>query len=409
MPPKRKVPKKVREGLKAAKRVRDPLDAVIASINKELKEGGSVGRGADISYMTWERIPSGSLGLDMIMGGGLPRGGLVQYKGEESSSKTSMALASCALSQSRGEPVAWSAAEGFDKAWARKWGCFIPYSEAELDLFVQKKVFRSMADARTRAEQYFEAFDGYADFFLAQAKSGPRLLEVTARLQSTGQFGIVVVDSIGAIIPDEADEKDIGEENRVGGNCKVVKQWVNKTRRAFNTIVPGDNGDTIHNKTCVIAINQMMAQIGVYAPRGTRPPPEAGGGYALKHGKDIDIRFNRGELLQESIDGRKLVYGRVIKAKADKNKTAPPYRETSWEFYFKDHPSEKHVKAGSIDQVSEVFHWGVYYGLIEQAGAWYKINGVKHQGAEPAISALREDPDVVAEMYQTLVDMAAKQ
>lgn len=396
------------------KRTGDKLDVLIASINAELKNEGSVQRGANITYLTYERFTSGSLGLDIIMGGGIPRAGIVQYKGEDSTAKTTMAMHAAAERQRNGEHVAWSASEGFDKAWARVNGCFIPYNPKELEKLVESGKFASMERAEAFAQKYIEQHAGWGDFVLTQTRSGPKILEVTSKLVRSGLFGLVVLDSAGAILSDEDDDKEVGDPTRVGGNAKIITHFINKVRRSFNMGIEvtvkdekGKDKKVIKpNKTAVIVINQVRAQIGVYSPQGA-PPPDAGGGYGLRHGKEIDVRFTKGELLQVSVKGQKLIYGRQVKAKCDKNKTASPYRSASWLLYFHDYEDEA-IQAGTVDLADEVFQYGLYYGLIQQDGRFYLIEGERLDGVEKAQLFLRESPEIVETYREAILDLAGQ-
>ncbi len=394
---------------------KDALDLLISEINSELKEGGSVQRGSDISYLPYQRIPSGSLSLDLIMGGGLPRAAIVQYKGEESTAKTTMAMQACALAQKRGENVAWGASEGFVKDWARTNGCFIPFSQKELVKFVEQERFTDMNAAKTMADGYLAEHEGYGDFVLVQTRSGPKLLEVVSRLVRSGELSIVVLDSAGSIISDEDDDKEIGDEQRVGGNSKIITHFVNKVRKSFNAGLESTVTDPktkkqkkviVPNKTCVIVINQVRSKIGGWSPQGT-PPPDAGGGFGLKHGKDIDIRFQKGDLLQVSHRGEKVTYGRQVKAKCEKNKTAPPLGTASWNLFFKDLPDEL-ICTGTIDRASEILDLGMYYGLINQKGKWFVIEEEQCNGKEEAILFLRDNPEIMDTYHETILELAAK-
>lgn len=369
-------------------------------------------RGEDISYLTYERIPSGSLGLDIIMGGGLPRAGIVQYKGIESSGKSSMAMHACSLRQLDGEHVAWSASEGFDKGWARKNGCFIPYNRKELELLVRDGKFKTVKEAEAFNDSYCARHEGWGDFILVQTKSSPKLLEISSQLVREGKFGLVVLDSAGALISDEDDDKEIGDATRVGGNAKIITHFVNKVRKSFNAGISSTYVDekgkerpcSIPNKTAVIVINQVRDRIGAWSPSGA-PEPEAGGGYGLKHGKDVDIRFSKGDLLQVSVRGKKIVYGRQIKARCDKNKTAAPHRSASWYLYFKDYADES-IVAGTIDLADEIFQYGLYYGLIQKEGNYFCIEDDRIHGTEAAVLFLRRSPEILVAYREAILGLS---
>jgi recombination protein RecA len=388
----------------AAPRQDKRLSLLVAQLNKYMKEGGKVALGREIDYLTYERMPSGSLGLDLIMGGGLPRRSIVQYKGQESSGKTFMALQGCSLAQARGEHVAWFASEGFDLPWARKCGVYIPYSQKELKLRVERGQFGSLAEAEKLSTAYDAEHEGWGSFFLGQSyTSGPMLLEAMSRTVRSGACALVVLDSAGAILTEEDDDKDVGDSTRVGGNAKLLGHFIAKLRKSLGGKIEGEDRP---NDTCVLIINQVRAQIGVFSRQGA-PPPEAGGGFALKHGKDVDVRFARGETLQQTYRKNLLVYGQHVRAKCEKNKTASPMRKAQWTIYFRDVPDANAV-AGTVDIAQEVLEQSLYYGLIEQRGSFMTIDDQKLQGVESAARYLREHQETLQRYHDAVLDMQAR-
>jgi recombination protein RecA len=402
--PKRSTGDSARSGTAAASRHNKRLSLLVDQLNKYMKEGGKVALGREIDYLTYERMPSGSLGLDLIMGGGLPRRAIVQYKGQESSGKSFMALQACSLAQARGEHVAWFASEGFDLPWARKCGVYIPYSQKELKLRVERGQFGSLAEAEKLSAAYDAEHDGWGSFFLGQSySSGPMLLEAMSRAVRSGACSLVVLDSAGAILTEEDDDKDVGDSTRVGGNAKLLGHFIAKLRKSLGGKVEGED---YPNETCVLIINQVRAQIGVFSRQGA-PPPEAGGGFALKHGKDVDIRFSRGESLQLTRRKKILAYGQHVRAKCEKNKTASPMRTAQWTIFFRDVPEESAI-AGTVDIVQEVLEQCLYYGLIELRGSFMTIDDQKLQGTESATQYLRQHPETLQRYHEAVLDMQAR-
>src|SRR5690349_8779102 len=103
------------------------VDAVIAYVNKSMGSKGRavIQKGSDIRWASATRLPTGSLGLDIALNGGLPKGMVTQFFGEESSCKTTMALKCAAIVQrlfDREAAIGWVSVEGFDKKWANQCG-----------------------------------------------------------------------------------------------------------------------------------------------------------------------------------------------------------------------------------------------------------------------------------------------
>src|SRR5690554_4845670 len=99
------------------------LEAALADITKRFDDGTIIRLG-DASHMAVETIPSGSLGIDVILGvGGIPRGRITEIYGPESSGKTTVCLHVIANAQRAGGICAFVDAEhALDISYARKLG-----------------------------------------------------------------------------------------------------------------------------------------------------------------------------------------------------------------------------------------------------------------------------------------------
>lgn len=383
--------------------VRAQIEALIDDTNKRLERSGSLGkvyRGNQIRYVECERLTSGSLGLDIIMGGGLAKSRLIEYYGEESAGKTTMSALAVAANQALNPMinVHISAVEGFDKNWWRTNGVYIEYSEDEMENADDLEQLARMQEYNSFASQY-----GIVS--VAQIMAGDKLLEETARIIKTGLYDICVIDSFGAVRPtnavDEEDEKyrEVGDDE-MGGNAKMLGRFCGKLDAAFNK--RGPNGE--ENKTAVLGINQVRAKIGGFHGHAP-PPPEPTGGFALRHTKSISIWFSKGQMLKEASGSREVTYGRFIRAKCMKNKTAVPHRDCEFPFRFLEH---NEVPIG-IDAGFEFAEFGVYYGLIEQSGAWYSFNGERIANGKGALADfLNANPELMQEMRPEILRRAKK-
>lgn len=69
------------------------------------------------------RLTTGCLTLDLVLGGGIPRGRVIEIYGPESSGKTTLALCIMAEAQKQGDNVALIDAEyAYDKTYGKKLG-----------------------------------------------------------------------------------------------------------------------------------------------------------------------------------------------------------------------------------------------------------------------------------------------
>ena len=81
---------------------RKNLELAVSSITKQFGEG-SIMRLGDNHKMEVETVSTGSLAIDLCLGGGgLPRGRIIEIYGPESSGKTTFCLSVIAEAQKRG-------------------------------------------------------------------------------------------------------------------------------------------------------------------------------------------------------------------------------------------------------------------------------------------------------------------
>jgi recombination protein RecA len=362
---------------------RADLKVLVAALNKKL--GGESGRalvqlGSEIRWSSAKRFSTGSLGLDIALNGGIPRGMVTQFFGEESSFKTTMALKACALIQKlygSEARIGWIAVEPFDKHWANQVGVAIPFTKEELRLMRPKD--------RTR----YEKVKNIGEFLVVSAISGEDNLQAADDMIKSGVFHIVVLDSIAALQPMAEVEKEM-DEKTMGQLPRLVGQFLKKCYSAFNTEL--EDGE--RNETAVVLINQVREKIGGYG----HPEPEPPGGRALRHACAATVRFKKSEVYKTD-DTEKKAYGRRIKTRVEKSKIGPPLREAEFDFYFEE---AKGFGPGDIDGSQELRRWGVAAGLIDQtSNTMYVLDGKKYKGkaaldaflaANPAKSAnLRRD------------------
>ncbi|BAM53265.1 recombinase A [Synechocystis sp. PCC 6803] len=86
------------------------LNAALAQIERSFGKG-AIMRLGDATQMRVETISTGALTLDLALGGGLPKGRIVEIYGPESSGKTTLALHAVAATQQAGGVAAFVDAE----------------------------------------------------------------------------------------------------------------------------------------------------------------------------------------------------------------------------------------------------------------------------------------------------------
>ncbi len=247
------------------------LKSAVAQIEKEFGEGAIMPLGSE-QIAQIEGIPTGSLALDLALGGqGIPSGRIVEIFGPESSGKTTLALHVVAQAQRRGGIAAFIDAEhASDPSWAKKLG---------VDL---------------------------ESLLVSQPSSGEEAMHIAEMLIKSNAVDVIVIDSVAALVPRKELEGDIGDSH-VGLQARLMSQSLRKLTGAISK-----------SKTAVIFINQIREKIGVTFGNPETTP----GGRALKFYSSCRIDVRR---IGQLKDGETVV-GQRVRAKVVKNKVAPPFR-----------------------------------------------------------------------------------
>ncbi len=270
-----------------------------------------------------KRFSSGSLSLDIDLGGGWPEGKIIEIYGPESSGK-SFALyhaMKTITNRKKNNQVAIIDEEGtFENEWA-----------SDLGINLSKvRVVRSQ-----NAEQ---------------------ALDILEALIESGELALVGVDSVAALIP--AKEKEESHENQ---NMALLARLMAKTcRKLFSALNEADRNGT---RTTVIFINQIRMMIGNVWGN----PETTTGGKSLKFASAIRMDLRRKKKEEELEDEN--VVSVVSKYDIVKNKTAPPFRTGFIKFYV-DETKDGKVKA-SIDNDRALFDIGLENGKIVKSGSFY--------------------------------------
>jgi recombination protein RecA len=310
------------------------LKTTLQQIEKQFGEGSIMPLGSAKRHKI-EGIPTGSLSLDMALGGqGIPRGRIIEVFGPESSGKTTLALHVAAEAQKAGGIAAMIDAEhAFDPSWAKKLG-------VELDTLL-----------------------------VSQPGHGEEAMQITEMLVKSNAVDIVIIDSVAALVPRRELEGEIGDSH-VGLQARLMSQSMRKL-----------TGAIAKSKTAVIFINQIREKIGVMFGSPETTP----GGRALKFycSSRIDVR-RIGQLK----DGDQII-GQRVRCKIVKNKVAPPFRIAEFDM----------MHANGISFEGDLIDMGVKHGVLTRAGSWFKYGDTYlGQGKEKARVFLTENKDVVDEI-----------
>jgi recombination protein RecA len=313
--------------------VTEKLDvrALVNKLNKELEGNCSIKLGAEIPNPFKDRISTGSIGLDCVIGGGIPRGGVTQIIGKESSSKTTLAF---------------SIAREVQKRF--KENAVITYAGIEMALDVD----RARAVGMEINDRVINVTAKNAEAYLTSLKT----------IIKSNSSQLIIVDSINGLNTYAEQETAFGESipaTRARIVAKFVREcvWGSQIR---------DDGQP--NNTSIVIINQFSSKIGGFSPTGE--PVEQGGGNALKYAKLLDIQLRSGAPLKENKDSPP--YAKEINYKILKGKAG--CHEGGTGMFILMQEDYNGLKKGQIDIGNEYKTIASTYGVVSRAGAYVKYN-----------------------------------
>lgn len=337
------------------------LDATFAEINKEFG-AGTIVRGDQIKHTKRARIPTGSLVLDIALGGGWPVNSWQEIIGLESSGKSALVMKTIAANQERDKKweAFWVASEDFDAAWAEQIG-------------VDLKRVTIMND------------------------NGMRTVYGTLiQVMASREFDAVVIDSYPALVPEEEEEAGM-EDQQVGLGARVNGKFFRKGRPALSRSLINDDRPI----TCFM-INQWRDKIGViWGDPRTTP-----GGKNKNYEFVTRVELTRDEWITEGEKTKAEKVGITIKAHVKKNKSAAPEKVAVFDFYFA--PNEQRIPVGSYDLVKETIAAGRLFGVVTMAGAFYRYGEQQWQGIGKISSALREDLGLQTQIREEVMAIVAQ-
>ena len=312
------------------------LDQVLLDIEKQFGKGSIMKLGSN-EHREIDVVPSGSISLDVTLGiGGYPKGRIIEIYGPESSGKTTFALHAIAEIQKQGGKAAFIDAEhSLDPNYASKLGVNIN------------------------------------ELLLSQPDNGEQALEICEALVRSGAIGIIVIDSVAALVPQAEIEGEMGDSH-VGLQARLMSQALRKLSGIINK-----------TNTVAIFINQLREKVGVMFGN----PEVTPGGRALKFYSSIRLEIRRSEQLKSGSD----VIGNKTSIKVVKNKMAPPFKTCSVDIMYGEGIS---AEGELVDLASEA-------AIVEKSGAWYSYNGEKiGQGKENVKELLKKDKKLKDEIMK---------
>lgn len=293
---------------------------------------GSIMRLGDATRMRVETFPSGSLTLDLALGGGLPKGRVIEIYGPESSGKTTLALHAIAEVQKSGGVAAFVDAEH----------ALDPGYSAILGVDIE-------------------------NLLVAQPDTGEMALEVVDQLVRSTAVDIIVVDSVAALVPRAEIEGEMGDV-QVGGQARLMSQAMRKITGNI-----GKSGCT------VIFLNQLRQKIGVSYGN----PEVTSGGNALKFYASVRLDIRRIQTLKKGTQE----YGIRAKVKVAKNKIAPPFRIAEFDILFGKGISTLGCILDLAEETGVITRKGAWYSYAGDNLAQGRDNTIKYMEENPEFAS----------------------
>ncbi len=315
------------------------LASLLKTVNKKYGAGTVMDFGSD-APIGIETISTGLPSLDLILGGGFPKGRLIEIFGHEASGKTSLAYKLISQSQKEGKKSLYVDVENsFDPEYAS-------------DLGVNVK-----------------------ELFFSQPSTAEQALDIVNDFAKTGEIGVIVLDSIAALVPRADSEKEIDGSHGMAGRARILS-------RALPMIADSAN----KNGCTVVMINQQRANVGVMYGN----PNVTTGGVAMKYAASV-----RMEVRASKAEERGGNEGQPVKVIIKKNKIAKPFRETELFLAF----------GKGFDETLDLIEVAKISNIVERSGAFYNFSwdtSKKYQGMNNLVEAILSEKDIYEKLKKSI-------
>lgn len=317
------------------------IELAMAQIEKTFGKGAVMKMGDEVR-LPIQTIPTGAISLDSALGGGVPRGRVVEIFGPESSGKTTLSLHILAEAQKNGGKVAFIDAEhALDPEYAKRIGLNVD------------------------------------DLILSQPDSGEQALEILETLVRSNAFDAIVVDSVAALTPRAEIDGDMGDSH-MGLQARLMSQALRKLTAIVSK-----------TSTTIIFLNQLRMKIGIMFGN----PETTTGGQALKFYSSVRMDIRSIGKIEDPGSMEKEPVGIRARVKVVKNKIAPPFKTAEFDIMYNK----------GISFEGDLLDLATKYNVARKSGAFYTYKETKlGQGRENAKSFLIENEKVLKALEKDL-------
>ena len=314
------------------------LDKLLSETEKKYGKGAIMNLEGEIEGI--EFVSSGSLSLDEALGGGYPKGRIIEIFGDSSTGKTTLTIHAMVEAQRQGGVVGFIDAEhAFDLMYAQNLG-----------LKISKRKFQ-----------------------ISQPSCGEEGLEICEAMVKTGVFDLIIVDSVAALTPRAEIDGEMGEA-KMGLHARLMSQAMRKLTSYISK-----------TNTTVIFINQTRVMLGVMFGDNTTTT----GGNALKFYASQRVQTYRSGQTKSKEGDEILANG--CRCKVVKNKVSFPFKVAKFDIVF----------GKGIDKLKEVIDLAIEFEIIKRSGSWYAYGEVKlGQGEGKVKDLLNDNPELLEEITE---------
>lgn len=327
---------------------RKAIELALTQIEKSFGKG-SIMKLGEAKKIQIETIPTGSLSLDLALGGGIPRGRIIEIYGPESSGKTTLSLHVIAEAQKKGGQAAFIDAEhAMDPEYAKRIG----------------------VDTE--------------NLLVSQPDSGEQALEIVETLVRSNALDVIVIDSVAALTPRAEIEGEMGDAH-MGLQARLMSQALRKLTGAIS-----------RSKTSVIFINQLRMKIGVMFGN----PETTTGGQALKFYSSIRMEIRGIGKIENGTGEDKSITGSRVRVKIVKNKIAPPFKTAEFDIMYKK----------GISFEGDLLDLAAKYDIARKSGAFFSYKDTKlGQGRDNVRDFLVANQKVAKAIEKEVRDVVLKE
>lgn len=358
------------------------LDILVKDINKKFKSEIAA---KGVKRIETFKIPFSSPRANYMLYGGIPRGMLIEFAGEENSGKTTTALDICKNAQSLFRAEWETEIEKLEAISS-------PKKEDTIRLsYLQSRGAQTIvyADCENTLDEDWATKLGVdcKEMYILKPmqQSAEEIFDILLEMIDTDEVGLVIIDSLGVMLSGQAYDKDV-EQKTYGGIAQALTTFSKKA-----VMLCSKTGCS------VIGVNQVREDMNnPYNQFNTT------GGRAWKHNCSVRIMFQKGSLLDEKrseVPRRtENPFGHQVSMKLAKTKICKPNRINS--FYTL-------IYTEGVDYISDMIDIAIKYGIIQQGGAWFSIcdietgeilqqgeEDLKFQGKAKLFNALKENNEL---------------